>query len=160
MRVPGWLVPLLEMMRDDHAVLDGDIAWIAGWCYTESGFDRWAIRYEPAFFNRYVTPLGLRDPTEAKARAMSWGLFQVMGQVAREQGFDGRYLSQTVEPWTNCDLAARYLKQLYQRADRTWAGALASYNGGLGGNRRPPYRNAGYVEKVARNREMFEGVAG
>jgi hypothetical protein len=53
---------------------------------------RQAIRYEPAFRTRYVAPLGL-PPTEEVARSISWGLMQVMGQVAREHGFAGKFLS-------------------------------------------------------------------
>ena len=48
----------------------------------ESAWDADAIRYEPAFRTRYVAPLEL-PPTEEIARSISWGLMQVMGQVAR-----------------------------------------------------------------------------
>lgn len=57
----------------------------------ESGWNPWAMRYEPAFFTRYVAPLYTNNKitaTEAWARGFSWGLMQVMGQVARESGFD------------------------------------------------------------------------
>ena len=49
------------------------------------------MRYEPAFFTKYVAPLYTNNKitaTEAYARGFSWGLMQVMGQVARESGFD------------------------------------------------------------------------
>src|ERR1700689_4874121 len=59
----------------------------------ESAWDRWALRYEPAFYARYVEPQVVRgaiaDESEARARAFSWGLMQVMGQTAREHGFAG-----------------------------------------------------------------------
>jgi len=53
----------------------------------ESGGDQWAIRYEPAFMNKYV-PVGL-GPTESVARATSWGVMQVMGQTARDANYNG-----------------------------------------------------------------------
>src|SRR5690242_15899830 len=55
----------------------------------ESAWNTWAIRYEPAFFDRYISKLNLPNETEAHARAFSWGLMQTMGQVAREHGFHG-----------------------------------------------------------------------
>src|SRR5260370_34198806 len=45
---------------------------------------------EPTFFPRYVAPLNTNNKitaSEAWARGFSWGLMQVMGQVAREHGF-------------------------------------------------------------------------
>ncbi len=59
----------------------------------ESNWIPWALRYEPAFYDRYVQPQFARGAIgcegEARSRAFSWGLMQVMGQVAREQGFAG-----------------------------------------------------------------------
>lgn len=61
-------------------------------CEQESSWNPFAIRYEPAFMSKYVAPLFTNnkiDATEAYARAISWGLMQVMGQAARECGFHG-----------------------------------------------------------------------
>lgn len=58
----------------------------------ESGWNPWAIRYEPGFFGKYVAPLYTNNKvsvTEAYARSFSWGPMQVMGQVAREIGYAG-----------------------------------------------------------------------
>src|SRR5579859_1672859 len=58
----------------------------------ESGWQPYAIRYEPAFFSKYVAPLYTANKitaTEAYARGFSWVLMQVMGQVAREAGYSG-----------------------------------------------------------------------
>jgi len=54
------------------------------------------MRYEPAFFSKYVAPLYTNNKiaaTEAYSRGFSWGLMQVMGQVARETGFDALFLA-------------------------------------------------------------------
>jgi soluble lytic murein transglycosylase-like protein len=67
-----------------------DAALVCAICEQESAWNPWAIRYEPAFFAHYVAPrlnAGKISNTEAQARAFSWGLMQVMGQVAREHNF-------------------------------------------------------------------------
>jgi len=74
----------------------------------ESAWDTHAIRYEPAFRTRYVAPLGL-PPTEEIARSISWGLLQVMGQVAREHGFSGKFLSALCEPAAGLDIGCAVL---------------------------------------------------
>jgi soluble lytic murein transglycosylase-like protein len=74
----------------------------------ESAWDACAIRYEPAFRTRYVAPLGL-TPTEEIARSMSWGLMQVIGQVAREHGFAGKFLSALTDPATGLDIGCAVL---------------------------------------------------
>jgi hypothetical protein len=74
----------------------------------ESAWDTHAIRYEPGFRTRYVAPLGL-PPTEEIARSISWGLMQVMGQVAREHGFQGKFLSALCDPAIGLDLGCAAL---------------------------------------------------
>ena len=66
-----------------------DAALVCAIVEQESGGNAWAIRWEPEFYMRYIVPLKLADQTEETARAMSWGLMQVMGQVAREHGYMG-----------------------------------------------------------------------
>jgi soluble lytic murein transglycosylase-like protein len=74
----------------------------------ESAWDAHAIRYEPGFRTRYVAPLGL-PPTEEVARSISWGLMQVMGQVAREHGFGGKFLSALCDPAAGLDIGCAVL---------------------------------------------------
>jgi len=86
----------------------------------ESAWNTYAIRYEPGFRTRYVAPLGL-PPTEEIARSISWGLMQVMGQVAREHGFTGKFLSALCDPALGLDsgcaaLAAKFRLTIQQRS--------------------------------------------
>ena len=74
----------------------------------ESAWNPHAIRYEPGFRTRYVAPLGL-PPTEEIARSISWGLMQVMGQVAREHGFTGKFLSALCDPALGLDIGCAAL---------------------------------------------------
>lgn len=157
MRIPGKYLPTVLTVMGAHDILGGDVALFAGWVHTESAWNPWAIRYEPAFYRRYVEPLPNLNLTEGKARATSWGLLQIMGQVAREFEFTPKYLSQLCDPATNLDLAARILKSRHNLTG-SWDGALAAYNGGLGGNRHQPYRNQSYVDKVHANAELFSGT--
>src|SRR3989304_5392631 len=102
----------------------------------ESGWDRWAVRYEPAFYKRYIEPLLARpmpappNETEARMRAFSWGLMQVMGQVAREHGFGGRSLAQLCDPAIGLDVGCRILAAKLAPAGGGAKPALLLWNGG------------------------------
>lgn len=145
----------MELERHESAIRDAahrhgvDPALLRAICTVESGGDTHAIRYEPGFFRRYVEPLALNDPTEARARAFSWGLMQVMGQVARERGFDGRYLSALCEPETGLHYGAMHLRRFFDRygdEDR----AVAAYNAGSPRVHKGRFVNQAYVDKVMR----------
>jgi soluble lytic murein transglycosylase-like protein len=103
----------------------------------ESAWNAWALRYEPAFYARYVEPQLARgtvlDPTEARTRAFSWGLMQVMGQVAREHDFAGASLAELCEPATGLAVGCRVLAAKIAAAEGNVARALLLWNGG--GNR-------------------------
>src|SRR3984893_8910226 len=77
----------------------------------ESAWNPWALRYEPSFYAKYIAPRmatgAITSATEAHTRAFSWGLMQVMGQVAREHGFTGVSLAALCEPATALDVGCR-----------------------------------------------------
>jgi soluble lytic murein transglycosylase-like protein len=99
------LMALARAAASKHAL---DPALVCAVIEQESAWDVHSIRYEPAFRTRYVAPLGL-PPTEEVARSISWGLMQVMGQVAREHGFSGKFLSALCEPATGLDIGCAVL---------------------------------------------------
>lgn len=160
--VPDDLLDLFRRMAERDDLFDGDVALIAGWAWHESaGLYVHAVRYEPAFYERYISvELKQSDPTEARCRAMSWGLFQIMGAVARERGFEGRFLPKLCEPEINGRIARKHLLWGKKRGDGSWDQALAAYNGGLGGNREKPYRRQAYVDTVHEAAEQFRGPDG
>ncbi len=88
---------LIAMARAAAARRGLDPALVCAVAERESSWNAHAIRYEPAFRARYVAPLAL-PPTEEIARSISWGLMQVMGQVAREHGYQGAFLSELCDP--------------------------------------------------------------
>ena len=100
----------------------------------ESNFQPWAIRYEDGFYRRYIQPLILKgevkSDTEARARATSWGVMQVMGQVAREIGFKGKYLSELCDPPIGIYFGCRHLSHKLTLSTGDIKRTLLSYNGG------------------------------
>jgi soluble lytic murein transglycosylase-like protein len=72
----------------------------------------------------------LIDQTEAQTRAISFGLMQVMGQVAREHGFQGRFLSQLCDPDVGVDLGCHKLHECFAAHEGDPEAALLAYNGG------------------------------
>ena len=100
----------------------------------ESSWDRWALRYEAAFYARYVE-LQLARGTiagegEAMARSFSWGLMQVMGQVAREHGFTAPSLAALCDPATGLAIGCRVFAAKLAAAEGNVERALLLWNGG------------------------------
>lgn len=121
----------------------------------ESAWDPTAIRYEAGFFARYVAPLnasGQLRPTgetEARSRAFSWGLMQVMGQCARELGFERTYLSALCEPEVGLEFGCRLLVKKLGIAGGDLARALQLWNGGA---------DLEYADGVLNRMEKYKGV--
>ena len=123
---PADLIALARAAASKHAL---DPALVCAVVEQESSWDTHAIRYEPAFRARYVAPLRL-PPTEEVARSISWGLIQVMGQVAREHGFNGRFLSALCDPPAGLDVGCAILAAKLSSADGDIPRALQLWNGG------------------------------
>jgi soluble lytic murein transglycosylase-like protein len=109
-------------------------------CEQESGWNPLAMRYEPPFFDKYIRPLvdsgrlssspGISAATEARARAFSWGLMQVMGQTAREHGFTGKFLSELCDPAVGLEIGCRVFAAKKEKAEGDMRRALLLWNGG------------------------------
>jgi len=127
--------------REELIALASDIAGrhqlypslVCAVCEQESDWDPNAIRFEPAFFARYVAPQFARNEinvTEAHARAFSWGLMQVMGQTAREAGFDAASLAALCMPEQGIEIGCRVLAHKLAFTEGDVARALLIWNGG------------------------------
>jgi len=132
--VPADYTALIALARNAAAQHALDPALVCAIVEQESAWDPHAIRYEPAFRTRYVAPLVL-PPTEEVARSISWGLMQVMGQVAREHGFSAKSLAALCEPAAGlaigCAVFAAKLRASandVHRALTLWNGANANYS--------------------------------
>jgi len=91
------------------------------------------MRYEPAFFAKYVAHLFTNNKitaSEAYARGFSWGLMQVMGQVAREMGFDGLFLCALCDPEQGLAVGCKLLRKKLDAMDGDTTRGLLAWNGG------------------------------
>lgn len=128
---------------------------------TESSGDPFAIRYEPHYrwlyrAEEFANKFYVSVPTEEKAQKTSWGLMQVMGAVAREKGFRGRFLSELCDPEVGLEYGCKHLKGFYNRYGN-WKDAIASYNAGSPRKKDDgTYVNQYYVDKVMERWEDFK----
>jgi soluble lytic murein transglycosylase-like protein len=95
----------------------------------ESAWNPWSIRFEPAFLERYVKTMSVSE-TEKIARSTSWGIAQVMGQVAREHSFTGKFLSELCDPTVGLEYGAKVLADKMKRAKGDKRQGLLYWNGG------------------------------
>lgn len=122
---------------------------------TESSGKTHAYRFEPGFWQRYLKGKPQYDGAVPERVSSSYGLMQVMYPVACELGFDDPPETLFV-PTIGLYWGCRKLRSLLDWSKQDIDQAIAAYNGGKGGNERPPYRNQHYVDKVKRNLERIQ----
>ena len=130
MNFPAQLVALARRAAAAQAL---DPALVCAVVEQESAWNPWAMRYEPAFFAKYVANLYTNNKIsapEAYARGFSWGLMQVMGQVARETGFDVAFLSALCDPEQGLATGCRVLRRKFDARASDMTRALLAWNGG------------------------------
>jgi soluble lytic murein transglycosylase-like protein len=123
-------VQLAISIAKDHGL---DPALVCAVIEQESGWNPWAIRFEPAFFSKYVAPLYTNNKvsaSEAYARSFSWGLMQVMGQVARENGYSGQFLAGLCDPNQGVTIGCKVLTGKIEKAKGDVTEGLLLWNGG------------------------------
>ena len=124
---------LVSLARKAAASNSLDPALVCAIIEQESAWNPWAMRYEPAFFAKYVAPLYTNNKvsaSEAYARGFSWGLMQVMGQVAREIGYAEPFLSALCDPADALEIGCRILRKKLDAAAGDTTRALLLWNGG------------------------------
>jgi len=102
----------------------------------ESDLNQWATRYEPTFNwlckpEAWAQSLHITAATETIHQKTSWGLGQIMGAVAREEGFSGD-LPSLCDPTTNIVWVCHHLRWLWAKLNGNIVEILQAYNGGLG----------------------------
>ena len=125
--------PLLDLATQTARAHQLDPALVCAVVEQESAWNPWSMRYEPAFFSKYVAPQYTSNKfsaSEAYARAFSWGLMQIMGEVAREFGFGGMFLSNLCDPVVGLDWGCRKLAKCLANAQGDVPRALIAWNGG------------------------------
>lgn len=151
--MPSKFAPIIQPIAQKYGL---DPALVAAFCVVESTDNENAMRFEPAFLEHYVDQEpdfwgNCNQTTERYTRAFSFGPMQIMGEVARELGFQGEYLSELCNPANGIEYGC---KLLAQKRDKYlpgfgWDGVIAAYNAGS-----PRLTNAGkfvnqnYVDKI------------
>lgn len=122
---------LQAMAREAAVIQELDPALVCAVIEQESGWNTWAVRFEPEFERRYIHPaLPSAPTTEELSRAISWGLMQVMGQTAREFGFKSPYLSAMCDPQIGIEVGCTVLSAKLKHAKGDTQKALLLWNGG------------------------------
>jgi soluble lytic murein transglycosylase-like protein len=119
------LISLAKSKAQAHCI---DPVLVCAVCEQESEWETWAIRYEPIFDKKYVAPHSFLV-TEEIARSISWGLLQLMGENARELGFQGR-LASLCDPFIGLEYGCQQLKKELLKAGGDTTKALLFWNGG------------------------------
>ena len=127
---------------------------IAAIIWQESRANQYAMRYEPAFFDKYIQNKKLTgfipnfknvsEATERMARATSFGPMQVMGATAREHGFEGTFLTELCNAQTGIEMGVKVLKAKLVKANDDINKALLLYNGG--GNKDYPREVLAHID--------------
>lgn len=137
---------IIALARQTATAHGLDDSLVCAVCEQESSWNPYAMRFEPAFYIRYVEQLKL-PTTEAYARSFSWGLMQLMGQTAREFGFANTYLAALTDEATGLEWGCRKLKHCMELKDGDVTAALLTYNGGS---------NPDYAAQVLARRSKYE----
>lgn len=143
----------IELVANAHGV-SPDL--VEAMVFVESNDNQWAWNPEPRY--RWLWNVRLRKPYRSITPAelaskvppvdfpclagdrdqewwgqqASWGLMQVMGAVAREQGYREPYLTRLCFPLDNLEIGCRHLRMLLTWSGNQTSKALEAYNGGKG----------------------------
>jgi soluble lytic murein transglycosylase-like protein len=155
---------LMDIVKSECKFLGfNDVALIYAIIETESGWNPYAVRYEPNWQylikipDKMLNALCITRDTEEQLQKFSWGLMQVMGSVARELNFTG-LLTELVNPQVNVNLGIRHFKRFLDKYKKL-EDAIASYNAGSPRKKSDgKYVNQEYVDKVLANYKKYKGV--
>ena len=148
--------PLIQEVAAKHSF---DPILIEAMVVQESSGNTDAFRFEPDFWNRYMKGKPEHVGKNPRRVSSSYGLMQVMYQVAIERGFPASLAPESLFiPELGLEWGCKHLSYL-----RAWTSTLAvdeatrklamiaAYNGGKGGNdptKYSPLRNAKYAREV------------
>lgn len=121
----------------------------------ESSNNTFAVRFEPAWIyfydvDQFAKKNAITFETEKVLQACSWGLCQIMGSVARENGFESPLQSLCQFPATNVKICCKILNNLLAKYNNNLEAVASAYNAGganvlkLSGQ----YKNQDYVDRV------------
>lgn len=151
-----WYRAEVELIAGRHALTPDLVQAV---CLIESSGQTDAFRPEPAFWDRYLRGKPEWDGANPRRVSASYGLMQVMFPVAVEHGMartePPEYL---FVPLIGLEYGCRVLAARLEWARGDLRAALASYNGGKGGNAPGgPLRNGAYADKVLAKLAALQG---
>jgi len=123
---PDPRLTLLAHQIADEYHLDGAV--VCAIVEQESDWNPGATRYEPAFYSRYILPLNI-PAEEGRQRATSWGLMQIMGETAVENGYPGP-IPALLDPATGLKWGCIHFAKVLGRSSGDVYSALLHWNGG------------------------------
>jgi soluble lytic murein transglycosylase-like protein len=143
------ILRIIEHYATQYSV---DPHWMRAIVYQESGNNPYALRFEPTYRylyqpEHYTSPVnGLH--TEMITQRMSWGLAQIMGALAREQGHTG-FMGELLNPETNITHLAIRIRDL-KKISTFPPDVFAMYNCGPGAIHKTSgkYQNQSYVDAI------------
>ena len=142
---------IIKIIKEKAAEFGIDSDLVQAFVIVESSGNPLATRYEPNFYKRYILPLlksGEITQEEATGRSTSWGILQIMGQVAREKGFKETFETLLI-PEVGLHWGLKHLKRFINKYPETLDDAIASYNAGSPRKRQTgEYINQQYVGKI------------
>jgi|SRR5690242_5582469 len=137
---------LIEYVKATAPKYGLDPALVCAVIEKESEWNPWAVRAEPEFDKKYVQPLH-KTPTEEWCRSISWGLMQLMGESARERGYDGD-LPALLDPAIGVPWGCTHLKWKIDRMGGDVFRSLLAWNGGA---------DSGYPADVLSRMKKYQG---
>lgn len=152
------LGPYQSIVEEAAKAFDLDPRLINAIIWRESAGDPNACRYEPLYqyiykpYNKsmrdYCRDLGMEIETETNLQKYSWGLMQVMGGVARELGFNDRWLHKLTDAAYGIKYGCAKLSRL-QKQYPNLKDVISSYNAGsVRKDNLGNYINQSYVDFV------------
>jgi hypothetical protein len=137
--------------------------WIRAIITQESNWEQYALRYEPGYNYFYkieemAKKFSITVDTERQTQRLSWGLGQIMGALAREQGHIGP-MGELFEPLINLNHIAQRLKDILKLTSKEDA-VFGIYNGGNEAwhlfQATGKYPNQEYIDSVKRHLQTIE----
>jgi soluble lytic murein transglycosylase-like protein len=137
--------------------------WIKAIITQESNWNKYALRYEPAYNyllkpDEFAKKVGTTLNTEIQVQKMSWGLGQIMGALAREQGHLGP-MGELFDPFINISMLAQRLNTI-MKYTHIQNSVFSAYNGGLEAwhyfTKNGKYSNESYVDSVNKHLQAIQ----
>jgi len=148
-------VDIFSLIEKISAKYNIDYKIISAIIATESDYDIFAIRFEPNLHARlrydrlehFAKLNRVTESTEAILQCSSFGLAQVLGMTARNNGFHSP-LPMLFLPDLNIDLACKIVSKLIDKYSKIGS-VISAYNAGsLTYNMQGEFLNQAYVRKV------------